>query len=295
MKGFFDMRQFYNGKPSSAPFRGPLAGVGYNLFMCAFRRFDPLSILPILLWVMTMIATPLIQRAGGEDALYLMINLGVVTQAAAVVTVLVRGAGWRSALLTVLPVLPLAWLVEFVGSSTGFPFGRYYYTDALQPQLAGVPLLIPLAWLMMLPPAWAVASLVIKSRTLSPPAPVRLARALVAALAFTAWDLFLDPQMVAWGFWVWEHPGAYFGIPLMNFLGWLLVSFAFSFFLFPSPLSLLASPLSLLLIYALTWFLQSFGQTFFWGLPGPALAGFLGMGGMLLWALLRSRHEPNTG
>lgn len=269
-------------------------GVGYNLPMNALRRLDPVSAAAIVLCVLTMIATPIVRWTAGEGALFFMINLGVVMQAAAVVTVLVRGAGWRSALLTVLPILPLAWLAEFVGSSTGFPFGRYHYTDVLQPQLTGVPLLIPFAWLMMLPPAWAVASLVIKSRTLSPPAPVRLARALVAALAFTAWDLFLDPQMVAWNFWVWDQPGAYFGIPLVNFLGWFLVSFVFSFLLLPSYSSLLPSSFPLLLVYALTWFLQSFGQVFFWDLPGPALFGCLGMGGMLLWVFLRSRHGPDV-
>lgn len=28
--------------------------------------------------------------------------------------------------------------------------------------------------------------------------------------------------MVAWGYWVWENPGLYFGIPLVSFAGWLL-------------------------------------------------------------------------
>jgi hypothetical protein len=51
--------------------------------------------------------------------------------------------------------------------------------------------LVPLAWLMMLPPAWAVARLVAGGPG--------IAFILTAALAFTAWDLFLDPQMVAWG------------------------------------------------------------------------------------------------
>ena len=51
----------------------------------------------------------------------------------------------------------------------------------------------------------------------------------------------------------------------------------------------------LLLIYALTAFLQFFGQMFFWRMPGPALFGFLGMGGMLLWAILWRKHAPNAG
>ncbi len=252
---------------------------------------DLLPIAAIFLWLLTLIATPPVHRAGGEKALYFMIHLGVVMQAAAVLTVLGRSAGWRSALLAALPVLPLAWLVEFLGSQTGFPFGRYHYTDLLRPQLGGVPLLIPFAWLMMLPPAWAVAARIVRRGTggLS----LRFTRALVAALAFTAWDLFLDPQMVTWGFWVWEHPGAYFGIPLVNFLGWFLVSFLFSFLFAPASFSLLASNF-LLFLYALTWFLQTFAQLVFWKLPGPALFGFLGMGGMLLWAFLRSTNVPDA-
>jgi putative membrane protein len=145
---------------------------------------------------------------------------------------------------------------------------------------------------MMLPPAWAVAAQIVRDRKPTSPGLFRLARALVAALAFTAWDLFLDPQMVGWGFWVWDRPGAYFGIPLVNFLGWFVVSFAFSFSLFPSSLSLPPSSFFLLtLIYTLTWLLQSIGQILFWDLPGPALFGFLDMGGMILWAFLWNRHS----
>lgn len=41
-----------------------------------------------------------------------------------------------------------------------------------------------------------------------------------------AWDLFLDPQMVAAGRWTWEVPGAHVpftpDIPISNAFGWLL-------------------------------------------------------------------------
>jgi putative membrane protein len=71
-------------------------------------------------------------------------------------------------------------------------FGTYHYTDALAPLVGGVPAAIPVAWLMMLPPAWAVAY-----------AATGQARGwrfvFVSGLAFTTWDLFLNPQMVAWG------------------------------------------------------------------------------------------------
>jgi putative membrane protein len=164
----------------------------------------------------------------------------------------------------------LSYLAELIGSSTGIPFGKYHYTDILQPQIAGVPLLIPLAWLMMLPPAWAIAGIIL-SRS-NPRFPIY--HILLSALAFTAWDLFLDPQMVGWGFWVWEIPGQYFGIPLVNYLGWIVVSALITLAVNPKDLPL--GPLAL--VYALTWVLQTIGQGIFWAQPGPALIGFLGSG-----------------
>jgi putative membrane protein len=168
------------------------------------------------------------------------------------------------------------WLIEFVGSTTGYPFGVYHYTDLLQPQVGGVPILIPLGWWMMLPPAWAVAQSLAGSA--SRPAFIGW-----SALALTAWDLFLDPQMVAWGLWKWAQPGGYFGIPWVNFLGWLLASALITALVRPGPLP--ARPL--MLIYAITWLLESIGLIFFWELPGPGSVGFIGMGSLLCLAYIK--------
>lgn len=35
----------------------------------------------------------------------------------------------------------------------------------------------------------------------------------------------MDPGMAAAGNWIWEHGGSYFGVPLHNYLGWLLTTF----------------------------------------------------------------------
>jgi uncharacterized membrane protein len=38
-------------------------------------------------------------------------------------------------------------------------------------------------------------------------------------------DLFIDPVAVATGYWVWFVPGEiYFGIPLLNFVGWFVLN-----------------------------------------------------------------------
>jgi putative membrane protein len=170
----------------------------------------------------------------------------------------------------------VAWFFEFLGSVFGFPFGSYDYTDNLLPQFMGVPLLIPLAWFMMLPAAWVVADLLVpKQRVYSFAMYV-----LVSALAITAWDLFLDPLMVSWEFWFWETPeiysSTYFGIPWVNYAGWILTGAVITALVRPWRFVLPREPL--LVIYSLTWLLQSAGLAVFWALAGPALVGSFGMG-----------------
>lgn len=241
---------------------------------------DRLVMVSMGIWVLVIVAMPIALWTMGQPGLLAALQAGVLTQVVTVLLVLVRAGLLRQALRAGAAVPLLGWFVEVVGQASGFPFGSYQYTPLLQPQLAGVPVLIPLAWLMMMPPAWAMALVIAGAQ---PGWRARVRRAAVAALAFTAWDLFLDPQMVAWNAWVWAVPGVYFGIPLLNFAGWLLVAFCVSLLLAPGWLPL--APL--IMIYAVTCVLQTIGQLLFWQLAGPGVAGLAGMGGMLAWAYAR--------
>ena len=106
--------------------------------------------------------------------------------------------------------------VEALGVATGFPFGTYDYSGQLGPKLLGVPLIIPLAWTWMAWPGW-LAAVRLTAR--------RPARVAIAAVGLAAWDLFLDPQMVAEGYWRWQDPAPALpgvpGVPVGNYLGWL--------------------------------------------------------------------------
>jgi putative membrane protein len=44
---------------------------------------------------------------------------------------------------------------------------------------------------------------------------------IVAGLMMAALDLIVDPVMVALGAWSWSGGGAYYGIPLWNYEGWI--------------------------------------------------------------------------
>lgn len=262
-------------------------------------RYPRSVLVPIAFWALTMISLPILGWILGENALIRGMSFGVLTQAAAVVIILHVAWGWSRALKTALVVVVFTYLAELLGSKTGFPFGKYHYTDLLQPQLVGVPLLIPFAWLMMLPPAWAIAAIILGKDLRREGQEARrresflftLRFSLLSALALTAWDLFLDPQMVGWGFWAWETPGIYFGIPLSNYFGWILTAFTIT--LLANPKNLPVGPLSL--VYVLTWILQTIGQGIFWGQPGPALVGFLACGLFVLLALRRSTPAGERG
>ncbi len=248
-------------------------------------RFNPFQVGLFLLWVVTLISLPIVKTVWGGPAVTWGVALGVIFQAVLVLAIL--GQAWGAARTASAAgiVALVGFISEAIGTATGWPFGAYHYTERLQPQLAHVPLLIPLAWLMMLPSAWAVAWLISGGRS-------RLAFIGLSALALTAWDLFLDPQMVAWGFWVWDQPGGYFGIPWLNFFGWALTATVMTALVRPENLPVRP----LLLIYIITWLLETIGLLFFWGLPGPALVGFVGMGSFVLLAwrnvILTEGHIP---
>jgi uncharacterized membrane protein len=139
--------------------------------------------------------------------------------------------GWKHSLLLLGLTFTISLLFECIGVATGKIYGPYHYTDLLGPKfLRLVPLLIPAAWFMMMYPSFVITARLI---------PVQwkggtrlVGTAAVGALVMTAWDLVMDPLMVAGGRWVWDVKGAYFGIPLQNYWGWWLTTFiTFTLFL----------------------------------------------------------------
>jgi uncharacterized membrane protein len=239
-------------------------------------------------WFGTMTAVPIAIWSIGEQTIPMTMLLGTLCQAAVVVSILVPVWGWPRTLLSFLAVGLMGWLAEFIGTATGLPFGHYFYTPLLQPQIARVPLLVPIAWFILLPACWRLAEMIYGHDG------KRWIKASIAAFGMLTWDLLLDPQMVKWGFWVWENiPDiSWFGIPFLNYFGWFIVSFLMTFIL--NPPSLENSGSALWLVFAITWFLETFGLLFFWGLPGPAIGGGLIMGGLMAWALWNLMKKDRT-
>ena len=184
---------------------------------------------PFAALALTQIAIPLTDDRATIEWLSTLV---VVTFAATTLVLAVTAWGLGRAAGAFAFVAVATLVVERVGSTTGFPFGDYEYTGELQPTIGAVPVIVPLAWFAMGVPALEVGHAVRSGfstrRSTGSGRSARRERGvgvvvavLVGAAALTAWDLFLDPQMVEAGYWRWAVDGAYEGIPLSNYAGWL--------------------------------------------------------------------------
>jgi uncharacterized membrane protein len=225
--------------------------------------------------VLTQICYPLTSggvRAGLTVATVLLGCLLSVSHA-----LLTRGVRAAAALVTTAALGGFA--VEAVGVATGFPFGTYDYSGQLGPKLLGVPLIIPLAWTWMAWPAW-LAALRLAGSTVG--------RVVLAAAGLAAWDLFLDPQMVAEGYWTWRSPTPALpgvpGIPIGNYLGW--AGFALLLMAVLARASktstAIASDAPMLALWFWTYASSVLAHAVFLGLPASAAWGGVIMGAVVI-------------
>jgi putative membrane protein len=144
--------------------------------------------------------------------------LGITNIVSGILTALLLMAhheGWKSALTLFALCWILAGGMELLGTTTGYPFGAYSYTDLLGPKFLGhVPYLIPPSWMMMLYPSMVLAQQLV---------PHGWWRPVLAGFILTVWDFAMDPAMtIGFAYWQWHTEGGFYGMPYVNWLGWWL-------------------------------------------------------------------------
>ncbi len=114
---------------------------------------------------------------------------------------------------------------EVLSISTGFPFGNYTYTERFGGPwiLDLVPLAIPIYWYAITLASYLVAESIVGGVGTPKPVARSILRIFLAGTLTLSWDLVVEPLMVSIGLWIWLDEGIYYGAPLTNFLGWLLV------------------------------------------------------------------------
>ncbi len=130
----------------------------------------------------------------------------------------IKSRGRRQGLI-LLGVLGLyALFIESLAIKTGFPYGKFIYENVLGNKVFGLtPWTVAFAYPPILLLAYWLANQVVRKKTFF----------MLGATALTATliDVVLDPAAVRLGFWHWDTPGFFYGVPLVNFLGWLLTGF----------------------------------------------------------------------
>jgi putative membrane protein len=128
------------------------------------------------------------------------------------VVALFRYLGAGRAVRALLVLSTFAYLIEGLGVATGLPYGAFYYGDSLGPKLLGLaPYILPVSYVpLVIGTVAATGSRSVALWTLK------------SALLLTLVDGVLDPGAVSLGFWVWPEGGPYYGVPVSNYLGWML-------------------------------------------------------------------------
>ncbi|WP_329047407.1 carotenoid biosynthesis protein [Amycolatopsis sp. NBC_01488] len=143
--------------------------------------------------------------------------------------VLLHGArryGWRAIGVFVAAGLIISNILENLSIETGFPFGHYHYTGG--GKIFEVPWFIGPSYLATGYLAWIVATALLGDVRRGSPWLTTIGTPIVGAFAMTAWDLALDPATsTIHQAWVWENGGGFFGVPLVNFLGWTFTVYLF--------------------------------------------------------------------
>lgn len=121
----------------------------------------------------------------------------------------------KKALLAIPLIGIFGLLFELFAIQTGWPYGEFQYSELLGGKIKDlVPWTVFLAW----PPIIILSALYANQRSRAS----IMGKFLIALALVIAFDAVLDPAAVAIDFWSWENHGAYYGIPLSNYLGWLI-------------------------------------------------------------------------
>ncbi len=112
--------------------------------------------------------------------------------------------------------------IELLGVHTGIPFGQYTYTDALSYSVYGVPILIGLAWYLVVVSSYGLVLKLFRGKA-SP-----LLLALFASIFVLAFDIVLEPFATSvFNYWIWEGNV----IPKSNYVSWFVFGFCLLLFI----------------------------------------------------------------
>ncbi len=139
--------------------------------------------------------------------------------------------GWLNIITFVIISFFIGVFIEIIGTKTGLIFGgKYEFNLKLSPgpSISGIPLIIPLSWSGLTYMILNYCELVLGGSFYSL-SNQNITLFLLPSILMVLLDLILDPIAVHEKRWSWKKSGAYYGVPLLNFVGWLFTTFLILF------------------------------------------------------------------
>lgn len=122
----------------------------------------------------------------------------------------------------------ISWAYKSLSIATGFPFGHYNYSDLLGLKIGTVPLSIMPTYFAFGYLAWNVGDALLSKFDNTVRGWELFLVPFIASFIMVSWDVTMDPiNSTITKAWLWHDGGSYFGVPVINFLGWFLCVFTF--------------------------------------------------------------------
>lgn len=134
--------------------------------------------------------------------------------------------GWSTTIKIFFVSWLCGWFTEVLGVNFQFLYGLYYYPEVISgPLVLGVPPMAMLIYFSLGYACFIMGRVVIGGLSSRVHGLRLIGVAIFAALAMTTHDFSNDPfQSTVRGLWIWPNGGAYFGVPLQNFIGWFVLT-----------------------------------------------------------------------
>ena len=188
--------------------------------MSGGKRAQAASTSALMLWIV-LTATAILFPA--TSAAKIAPLLAIVMLVAFSLIHCARRLGWRQTGVLFAAAAVIANIYENLSISTGFPFGSYVHTTAFGPKLFQVPIVVGPIFYSVCYLGWTLAVMVLGEGSAAQRRLRTFGVPVVGAFIATGWDICSDPigATIARA-WIYADSGAYYGVPLANYLGWFL-------------------------------------------------------------------------
>ena len=109
----------------------------------------------------------------------------------------------------------LGYIIEVVGTNTGWPFGDYTYGTALGPRIFSTPLMIGVLWWVLIRAWFDLSDRWTQNAW---------AKSLITGTAMVLMDVLIEPVAIELGFWTWAEVE----VPMANYISWFVLATLFA-------------------------------------------------------------------